>query len=129
MFLGHYGAAFAVRPAAPRLPLGTCVLAAQWADLLWPALLLAGVERVRITPGTTVLNPLEFIHYPVSHSLLALVGWGVALGGLTWWRRRALADGVVIAALVVSHWVLDLFVHRPDLPVWPGSPPAGLGLW
>jgi hypothetical protein len=30
---------------------------------------------------------------------------------------------------VLSHWLLDFLVHRPDLPLWPGGPKYGLGLW
>ncbi len=36
---------------------------------------------------------------------------------------------VVVGLLVVSHWVLDYIVHIPDLPLYPGGPKLGLGLW
>jgi hypothetical protein len=106
-------------------------VAAQFADLLWPILVLAGVERVEIHPGITAVTPLDFIHYPYSHSLVALVAWGVALG----FGYRIVRDGGwrafwVIAALVVSHWVLDVLVHRPDMPLSLGeSTKVGLGIW
>jgi len=121
--------ALGAKKLAPQTSLGTLVLAAQWADLLWPILLLAGIERVQISPGVTVASPLEFTHYPISHSLLAIVLWG-ALVGLTYaWLRRSRAAAWLVGALVVSHWVLDLLVHRPDLPLYPGGPRVGLGLW
>src|SRR5262249_49192863 len=95
-----------------------------------PFLLAAGVEHVRIDPGNTTVTPLDFVSYPYSHSLLALVVWGVLLGliarAVTGSRGRAFG---VVAALVVSHWVLDWVTHRPDMPVYPGGPKLGLGLW
>lgn len=130
MFLGHFGAGFAGKAAAPRVSLGTLFLAAQWVDLLWPALLLLGLERVEIEPGATRVTPLDFVSYPISHSLVAVVLWGLALGGLYWAARRSRRGALVVAALVVSHWVLDLVVHRPDLPLAPGAGGRfGLGLW
>lgn len=130
MFLGHFGAGFAAKAAAPRVSLGTLFLAAQWVDLLWPTLLLAGLERVEIAPGATRVTPLDFVSYPISHSLLAVVLWGVLFAGLAWAVRRSARGAMTVAALVVSHWVLDLVVHRPDLPLVPGGGPRlGLGLW
>jgi hypothetical protein len=129
MFLGHYGLAFASKRVAPRTKLGTLVFAAQWADELWPILLLLGVERVRIVPGLMAASPLDFVAYPISHSLLVDIGWGALIGGLYYAVRRDVRGAVVVGALVVSHWVLDLLVHRPDLPLWPGGPVVGLGLW
>jgi len=130
MILGHYGVALAAKRVSKRTSLGTLIFAAQWADLLWPVLLIAGVEHVAVEPGRMAANPLDFVSYPYSHSLLMLVVWGALFGGIYYgWRRDARGAGIV-AALVVSHWVLDLVVHGPDLPLWPGSPMhLGLGLW
>ena len=130
MFIGHIALALAAKRATPRVSLATLLLATQWADVLWPVLLALGLERVRIQPGNTAFTPLDFVSYPYSHSLVALVGWGI-LFGLVY---RAVAGGRntfwLLAALVVSHWVLDFVTHRPDLPLWPGSGAmAGLGLW
>jgi hypothetical protein len=130
MFLGHYGLAFAARRAAPRTSLGTLAFAAQFLDELWPLLLLAGVEQVRIAPGLMAANQLDFVSYPISHSLLTAVLWGAIIGAVQAIARRDARSGRVVGALVVSHWLLDLPMHRPDLPLWPGaSPLVGLGLW
>lgn len=130
MFIGHFGAAFGAKRAVPRVSLGTLFLAAQFIDLLWPILLLLGVERVRIAPGITTVTPLDFEHYPVSHSLLAVLGWAVLVGGSHFLLRREKRAALVIAALVLSHWFLDLVVHRPDLPLAPGaSTLVGFGAW
>lgn len=136
MFIGHFGAGFAAKRAAPRLCLGWLFLAAQFLDLLWPTLLLLGVERVAIVPNTTAVTPLVFEHYPVSHSLAAVVGWALVLSGGYWALERRRGQGVrraaaVVAALVLSHWLLDALVHAPDLPLTPGGggPRVGLGLW
>ena len=130
MFIGHFALAFGAKRAAPRTSLGTLFLAAQWCDLLWPALLLAGVERVSIVPGTTAMNPLRFDAYPVSHSLLAVALWAIAGGVLYAVARRDRRTAAILALLVLSHWVLDLLTHRPDLPLTPwGATHVGLGLW
>lgn len=129
MFAGHYAVALAAKRAAPRAPLGLLVMAAFWIDLLWPLLLLAGVEQVRIDPGNTVVTPLDFARYPVTHSLLAVAGWSVLVGAAAWWRLRDRRTAWVAGAVVTSHWVLDWLTHRPDLPLWPGGPQVGLGLW
>jgi hypothetical protein len=130
LFIGHFGAAFGAKRVAPRVSLGTLFLAAQFIDLLWPTLLLLGVERVRIEPGATTVTPLVFEHYPVSHSLVAVLAWAVLIGALHFLVRRQRRAAGVVAALVVSHWLLDLIVHRPDLPILPGSSMVvGLGAW
>lgn len=130
MFLGHYALALGAKRAAPRTSLGTLVAASAFLDLLWPVLVLAGVERVAVAPGATVFTPLDFQQYPISHSLLMAVLWGAAFGGLYYLIRRAWAAAVVVGLLVVSHWALDAIVHRPDLPLAPGgSARIGLGLW
>ena len=130
MFVGHYAVAFAAKRAAPATSLGTLVAAAAALDLIWPVLVLAGVERVAIVPGATAFTPLDFQHYPWSHSLLMSLVWGAVLGGGYFLLRRTRAGAAVVAALVVSHWVLDAIVHRPDLPLVPWSEArVGLGLW
>jgi hypothetical protein len=129
MFLAHFGLGFAAKRVAPRLSLAVLFLAAQFADVLWPVLLLAGIEQVRIDPGNTSVTPLDFISYPWSHSLLTLAIFGVALGVICRLFVRARGVVVVIAALVVSHWGLDVIAHRPDVPLYPNGPKYGLGLW
>jgi len=130
VFVGHFAAGFAAKAVAPRASLGTLFLAAQFIDMLWPALLLLGVERVQIVPGITRMTPLDFEHYPISHSLAAVLAWGVGFALVYQWSRRDWRTAGVLGVLVVSHWLLDLVVHRPDLPLWPGpGPMVGLGLW
>lgn len=130
MFIGHFALGFAAKKAAPRLPLGALFIGAQFLDLIWPVLVLMGVETVRIHPGDTVVTPLEFVSYPISHGLLPVLGWAVLLGCAILVARGYPRGAWVVAALVVSHWVLDWITHRPDLPLWPGSSAKfGLGLW
>jgi membrane-bound metal-dependent hydrolase YbcI (DUF457 family) len=138
MFLGHYGIALAAKRAAPRASLGALTFAAQFLDELWPILLLLGVEHVRIVPGLMAMSPLDFTDYPISHSLLMAVVWGALVGATYFFLRRYGRGAWVVALLVVSHWFLDLPMHREDLPLWPGeipeyglgvSPKYGLGLW
>ncbi len=130
MFLGHFGLALAATRLTPRTGLGTLGAASQWVDLVWPVLLLVGVERVRIAPGITAWTPLDFVHYPWTHSLLLSVAWGVLLGAAWGLATRDGRAGWVVGGLVASHWVLDFLTHRPDLQLHPwGGPKVGLGLW
>jgi hypothetical protein len=129
MFVGHLAAALGAKRLAPRAPLGTLIAASYGLDLLWPVLLTAGVERVRIDPGNTAFTPLAFDHYPWSHSFVMAAVWAAAAGLLVSRRPSGTRAGIVVAVTVLSHWVLDFVTHRPDLPVWPGGPLLGLGLW
>ncbi len=130
MFLGHFAVGFGAKAAAPKVSLGSLFLAAQFIDLLWPSLLLLGLEQVRIAPEHPPGPPLEFTHYPFSHSLLAVLGWSVLIGGVYYLLRRERRGALVMGLAVLSHWLLDLLVHYPDLPLYPGaSPRLGLMLW
>lgn len=130
MFIGHFAVALAAKRAAPRVSLGVLFAASQLVDLVWPIFLLLGWERVRIAPGNTAFTPLDFEHYPWTHSLLAALLWS-ALAMLAYaWLRKDRAGAIVVGLLVASHWVLDFITHRPDLPLYPGGEPrVGLGLW
>lgn len=130
MFIGHFALGFAAKSAAPQVSLGTLFLAAQFIDLLWPTFLFMGLERVRIEPGATAVVPLVFEHYPYTHSLLAVLGWAVLIGGLHFLLMRDRRSAGVLGLLVLSHWVLDLLVHKPDLQILPWSDTVvGLRLW
>ncbi|MEO5903087.1 MAG: metal-dependent hydrolase [Gemmatimonadaceae bacterium] len=128
MFIGHFAVGMAGKRVATRVSLPVLFLAAQFADTLWPILVAAGIETVRIVPGDRNI-PFEFVSYPWSHSLLMLIVWGV-LFGLVY--RAYTGDGrggILVGGLVVSHWVLDFITHRPDMPLYPGGPKFGLALW
>ena len=129
MFLGHLALGFAAKRITPRVSLAMLLLAALWADALWPVLVALGIEQVAIEPGNTTFTPLNFISYPYSHSLAMLAVWGLLIGV----AYRAIAGGRrtvwVLSALVLSHWLLDVVTHRPDMPLYPNGPKFGLELW
>lgn len=129
MFLGHFALAMAAKRVAPKASLGTLVLSAQFADCLWPVLLLLGIEQVRIVPRITRVTPLDFVSYPISHSLMMQLVWGLLLGTIYFFWRRDFRTAAVVGALLPTHWLLDYFSHRPDMPLWPGGPKVGLGMW
>lgn len=130
MFLGHFALALAAKKAAPKASLGTLVLSAQFADCLWPVLLLLGVEQVRIVPGLMRASPFDFISYPISHSLLMQLVWGLLFGVVYLLWRRDIRTALIVGALLPTHWLLDFFAHRPDMPFYPGGgPKVGLGMW
>jgi membrane-bound metal-dependent hydrolase YbcI (DUF457 family) len=130
MILGHTGLALASKRVAPDTSLGALAFATQWLDELWPILVLLGIEHLRVTPGAMAANSLTFDHYPWSHSLAMAVLWGIVIGVIYLALRRRRTGALVVGALVVSHWFLDAPMHRPDLPLWPGSTVMiGASLW
>jgi hypothetical protein len=130
MFIGHFAVGLAAKKAAPRVSLGTLFLSVQLLDLMWPIFLLLGLEHVRIDPGNTAFTPLDFYDYPVSHSLLTVLGWSLAFGFIYFFLKKYPIGAWIVGAGVFSHWLLDFITHRPDLPVSPGSSSyLGLGLW
>jgi hypothetical protein len=130
MFIGHFAIGLAAKKAAPKVSLGTLFLSVQLLDLLWPILVLFGIEHVRIDPGNTAFTPLDFYDYPISHSLLTVLGWSIAFGLIYFLLKKYPIGAWIVGAGVFSHWLLDFITHRPDLPVSPGSSAYfGLGLW
>jgi hypothetical protein len=129
LFLGHFGVAFAAKKASPKTSLGALVFAAQFADLLWPLLLLAGIEKVTIVPGLLPASPFDFTSYPISHSLVAQLGWGALLSLIYFALKRNGRSALLLGALVPTHWFLDFIAHRPDMPIYPGGAKFGLGMW
>jgi hypothetical protein len=130
MFIGHFAIGMAAKKIEPSVSLGTLFLSAQFLDLLWPTLLLLDVEHVSIDPGASKVTPLAFIDYPVSHSLVAVIGWSLLLGLIYYFISKDKRASLLVGCLVLSHWILDAIVHVPDLPLFPGqSPKIGLGVW
>ncbi|HKW38545.1 MAG TPA: hypothetical protein VJO54_12115 [Burkholderiales bacterium] len=130
MFIGHFAVAFAAKKKAPKVSLGTLVLAAAFLDVVWPVLVLAGIEHFRIVPGITAINPFDFTYYPWSHSLLMTLAWSIAFALVYFAASRDRGGSVWVAIVVASHWLLDFVSHRPDMPLYPGgTEKLGLGLW
>jgi len=129
MFVGHLAVSLGSKALEPRASLALLIAASFGIDLLWPILLLAELEVVQIDPGNTAFTPLAFESYPWSHSLLLVLCWGAVGGMLSYWRTATRRIALVVGAVLVSHWLLDFLTHRPDLPLWPGGPEVGLGLW
>jgi hypothetical protein len=130
VFIGHFAVAFAAKRAVPEVSLGTLFLAAQLADLVWPTLVLAGIETFSIRPGITAVTPLDFTRYPYSHSLVGMASWGLLLAAAYFVIRRKAFAAAMLFAVVLTHWLLDFVTHRPDLPLTlTGAERFGLGLW
>ncbi len=133
MFVGHYGVSFAAKKAEPGVPLWVLFIAVQLLDVLWAPFVLLGIEKVRIVPGITASNPLDLYYMPYTHSLLAAIGWSVvaflAYRFAVRPRPAPTRAAVIVGLAVFSHWVLDLLVHRPDLPLYDNTAKVGLGLW
>lgn len=130
MYIGHFAPALAAAAASPEAPrLGTLFVAAQLVDLAFFALLMVGVEDLRVVPGITAMNPMDLYHMPYTHSLAGTAAWGLAFGAIAWRKVGVRAAGAWAAMVVLSHWLIDLVVHRPDLTLAGAPPKLGLGLW
>ncbi len=129
MFIGHYAVGLAAKKFAPSTSLGVLIAAPILLDLLWPIFLLLGWEHVSIEPNRNPFLRLAFGSYPISHGLIAVVGWATLFASLYFAFARYLPGTIAIWVGVVSHWLLDYVVHRPDLPLYAGSRQFGLGLW
>ena len=135
MFAGHYAVAFGLKRAEPRISLGALFIAVQLVDILWGGTLILGWEHARVVPGYLAAGPIEFLDYPITHSLVAGIGWAAALALIYYslpttnvthhWRAS-----LIVGLAVLSHWPLDVLMHAPDLPLAGNtSTKVGLGLW
>lgn len=129
MFLGHIAVGLAGKRAAPTVSLATWLTSVQFVDMLWPIFLLIGFEHVRLAPGITRFTPLDFYDYPITHSLVGSACWAGLFAGASIVAYRSARISLLLGAGVLSHWVLDVMSHRPDMPVFPHGPYIGLGLW
>ncbi|MGZ4831070.1 MAG: hypothetical protein ACXV8M_04375 [Candidatus Angelobacter sp.] len=140
MFTGHYSASFAGKALAgksgdkdsdKRIPLWLLFMAVQFIDVLWSIFVLLGIEKVRIVPGITASNALDLYYMPYTHSLLGVLGWSALAYAVCQMvpQLHGARTGLIVAAAVFSHWILDLIVHRPDLALYDSVGKMGFGLW
>ena len=130
MFIGHFAVGLASKRAAPRTSLGWLMAAPMALDLLFPILLVAGIERASVVPNSDPFLRMSLDAIPWSHSLATSALWSVLGGGIYWLATRYQRGAIVIALGIFSHWLLDAITHTPDMPLWPGSTTnIGLGLW
>ena len=131
MFVGHYAASLALKSFEKRVSLGVLFLAVQFVDILFFSFVLVGIERMNIVENFTQSTHFELEYMPFTHGLLASVLWAAAAYVVFRWvvaKKQSVA--LVVALAVFSHWLLDLPVHTPDLPLWSdSSPKLGFGLW
>src|SRR5437867_1277834 len=129
MFIGHYAVGLASKKAAPRTSLGVLIAAPILLDLLWPIFLLLRWEQVAVVANSNPFLRFDFISYPISHGLVASIGWATLFASLYYGFARYVPGTIVIWIGVVSHWLLDFVVHQKDLPLYAGGRRVGLGLW
>lgn len=131
MFVGHYGVSFAAKPAARSVPLWVWVIAVQWLDVVWSILVLLGVEKLRIVPGFTEANSLDLYYMPYTHGLPGAAALSLLLGAIVaaFIPQNRASIFWLLAAAAFSHWILDLVVHTPDLPLYDDTAKVGFGLW
>lgn len=132
MLAGHFALAAVVKSRQPQVPLWALMLGTQLLDVIFVGLLLGGFESFRAVGGGQAGYGELIITADYTHSLVGALGISLvaALVTMIAWGRR---NGIIIGAMVFSHWILDLVTHRSDLAVLPGNsgglPRLGLGLW
>ena len=131
MFVGHYAAGLALKNYERRVSLGVLFLAVQFVDILFFPFVLLGIERINIIENFTQSTHFELEYMPYTHSLLAFIVWsGAAYALFRWVIVKNHSVAIVVALAVFSHWLLDLLVHTPDLPLASdASAKLGFGLW
>jgi hypothetical protein len=131
MMVGHYGVSFAMKPTQERVPLWVWFVAVQWLDIVWATLVLLGIEKVRIVPGFTEATPLDLYYMPYTHGLPGSIVLSLVFGGIVslFTKGNRWMTVLLFAAASFSHWILDLIVHTPDLPLYDNAAKVGFGLW
>ena len=129
MFIGHWSASLvaATHKNAPSLPV--LFIAAQLVDWAFFLFVMVGIESMRITPGISVMSPMDLYHMPYTHSLLGSAVWAAGFGAVIFVASRNRIAAIIGALVVLSHWFIDLLVHVPDLTVAGNPPKLGFGLW
>ncbi len=135
MFIGHLGVALALKRVDKTLSLGLLFIAVQLVDMIFIFNILLGIERVNLISGTTAASSLEYVYYPFSHGLVANLVWAGAIYIIfrmipTKSSSPKSRVALVMGVAVLSHFLLDVIVHNPDLPLFgDNSYKVGLGLW
>lgn len=131
MFVGHYSVAFAVKTPRNKIPLWVLFVAVQLLDFLWAPFVLLGIEKVRFVPGITATNALDLYYMPYTHSLIGALFWSAVAFAIykIGWRNVTPNSAAFVGFAVFSHWLLDLIVHRPDLPIYDDTLKVGFSLW
>lgn len=131
MFAGHYGVSFVARSRVRQVPLWVWFIAVQWMDVVWSILVFLGVEKLRIVPGFTQANALDLYYMPYTHGLPGSIVVSLVFGAIVaaFVSEKRATTALLVAAASFSHWMLDLLVHTPDLPLYDDSAKVGFGLW
>jgi len=136
VFVGHYGATFLLKKKYPHTPFWALLIGVQFVDVLLMIFIMFGIEKIRFVPGFTETNPWDSFFMPYSHSLVASFVWSAIVMTAVWllfkkkFAEKTSGIALAIGLSVFSHFILDFFVHTPDLPLLgDDSMKVGLGLW
>jgi len=115
-------------------------VAAQLVDIFFFLFLLFGIEKFSIVANITQVNHFNLNFMPYTHSLVATIGWAI-FGGIFlsyFWKSKTEKNMnlkiketfPLIALVIISHFLLDIPMHNPDLPIFDNnSTKIGFGLW
>jgi hypothetical protein len=129
MFIGHFAPALVAATHKKAPSLATLFVAGQLVDFACFIFVIVGVEKMRIVPGITTMNPMDLYYMPYTHSLIGGLAWAAGFGLLIAALTKNRAAALIAAAVVPTHWLLDVLVHAPDMTLTGLPPKLGLGLW
>lgn len=127
----HSATALVIKRRFPSVPMTPVLISVQAMELTWVALNYLGIEHTTTAATVRSVGDIHLAYIPYSHSVATVAAAALA----AWWAlekglgRRDLGRAVAIG--IVSHLVLDLATHAPDIALWPGStfPQLGTGLY
>lgn len=128
--INHAAAALLVKRRYPDVSLVPILIAVQAMELVWIGLNYLAVERTTTNAVVRYVGDIHLAYMPFSHSIATMLGAAAvvwAVGSLTGRPRLAAA----VALGIVSHLLLDLVTHDPDIALAPGvdAPAYGTGLY
>ena len=129
--INHAATALLVKRAFPSARMLWLLISVQLMEIMWVVFNYLGVERTTTEATLRSVADVHLAYMPYSHSIasglvLSLVAWAV---GAKLLRQSRL--GWALALGVISHLVLDLITHAPDIVLAPGidHPKLGLGFY
>ncbi len=116
MYAGHAALALLAKSRRTPIPLAVLVIVAYAPD--WLEWMLGGIHDRGTELSSAAL---------ISHSIVLVLIGSAVVAGLALAIRLRPVDAVLLGALYLSHWVVDLITGLK--PTWSGGPMIGLRLY
>ncbi len=123
--ISHASTALAIKRGFPETPLWPLLLSVQLVEVLWVVFTFVGIEHFAVSDDHVHLDFLPYSHSVGAGIILAVVVWSIVRFGM---KRPKIALALAIG--IMSHIVLDIIQHEPDIRLVPlaWGPRLGLNL-